>query len=131
MFASTPSDYVVPALALLGTVFGGAGLKFIDSRYAFREKKTDLTLRLHDELMDEVRNLKTSALAVELRMGLLQKAYYIVLIKYNLLRERQGMPPDLDDKDLELQMQKLTDDAAAADLKKTADALKKPDQKDN
>lgn len=99
------SDYTIPILALLGTLFGGAGLEFV-KRWLGKAKETnDIATNLRNELRGELTALKLEMEATEKESNEWRARYYEVLEKYltvkiqydnsvRLLRENSLTVPD-------------------------------------
>lgn len=102
------NDYVGPILALIGAIFGGMGVKYVDKIFSFREKKTDIASKIQDELRIEIKELKGVIKELDHQLDTVQRAYYKVLIKYNMLRERLNLPSDLEDEELDAKISRMT-----------------------
>lgn len=75
-------DYTIPILALLGTVFGGAGLEFV-KRWLGKAKETDdIATNLRNELRGELTALKLEMDKAEAEIAEWRSRYYEVLEKY-------------------------------------------------
>lgn len=88
-------DYAIPIIALLGTLFGGAGLEFIKRWLGKAKEKDDTATALRNELRGELTSLKQELAAVEKELDEWKAKYYDVVEKYltvkiqyeNLLRQ--------------------------------------------
>ena len=101
-------NYLGPALALVGALFGGIGVKYVDKIFSLKEKKTDISFKIQDELRSEIKELKGTIRELDHQLDTVQRSYYKVLIKYNMLRERLRLPSDLEDEELDAKIAKLT-----------------------
>jgi uncharacterized protein (DUF3084 family) len=89
------TDYAIPIIALLGTIFGGAGLEFIKRWLGKAKEKDDTATNLRNELRTELTALKAEMAAVEKELDEWKAKYYDVVEKYltvkiqyeNLLRQ--------------------------------------------
>src|ERR1044072_8397131 len=101
-------NYAIPIIALLGTLFGGAGLEFI--KRWLGKAKDDTATDLRNELRGELTSIKTELANVERELDEWKAKYYEVVeknltvkIQYeNALRLladkriQEPPPPDLD-----------------------------------
>ena len=95
-------------MALVGALFGGIGVKYVDKIFSLKEKKTDISFKIQDELRSEIKELKGTIRELDHQLDTVQRSYYKVLIKYNMLRERLRLPSDLEDEELDAKIAKLT-----------------------
>jgi uncharacterized protein (DUF3084 family) len=75
-------NYTIPLIALLGTIFGGAGLEFIKRWLNKAKEKDDTATALRNELRSELTGLKTEMQAVEKELDEWKAKYYDVVEKY-------------------------------------------------
>lgn len=76
------SDYAIPIIALLGTLFGGAGLEFIKRWLGKAKDKEDTATALRNELRGELTSLKQELAEVEKELDEWKAKYYDVVEKY-------------------------------------------------
>lgn len=76
------NEFATPIFALVGTVFGGAGLE-ITRRWLSRNKERDDTAtELRKELRDELANLKKELDEVEEQLDAWKQKYYDLLQQF-------------------------------------------------
>lgn len=75
-------NYAIPIIALLGTLFGGAGLEFIKRWLGKAKEKDDTATDLRNELRGELTSIKTELAAVERELDEWKAKYYEVVEKY-------------------------------------------------
>ena len=75
-------NYAIPIIALLGTIFGGAGLEFIKRWLGKAKEKDDTATALRNELRGELTSLKTELSNVERELDEWKAKYYEVVEKY-------------------------------------------------
>lgn len=93
-------DIPEPVLALIAAVFGGAGLKIVDSIFTRKQVKDETATDLRAELRDEVRYLREQLKEAEEENERIRNNYY------TLREEFIGVKNDL-----EQALQKLTEQA--------------------
>lgn len=69
-------------LALLGTIFGGAGLKIIESFLNRNKIKVDVATQIREELRTEVTTLRTELKHVEDELDEWKGKYYSLLDEF-------------------------------------------------
>lgn len=74
-----------PVLALLAAVFGGAGLKAIESLLSRSSKRADIAKEIRDELRGEVDGLRGQLASIELRLDKWKRQYYDLYVAFNEL----------------------------------------------
>jgi len=76
------NEYVIPVLAVVGTVFGGAGLE-VTRRWLNRTKdRDDTATELRKELRDELASLKKELDDVEAELDVWKQKYYDLLQQF-------------------------------------------------
>jgi len=75
-------DYAVPLMALIGTLFGGAGLEFIRRWLGKAKEKDDTATALRQELRTELTAMKVEQAALEKELDEWKQKYYDVVEKY-------------------------------------------------
>lgn len=75
-------NYGIPIIALLGTLFGGAGLEFIKRWLGKAKEKDDTATDLRNELRGELTSIKTELANVERELDEWKAKYYEVVEKY-------------------------------------------------
>jgi hypothetical protein len=76
------SDYAIPIFALIGTIFGGAGLEFVKRWLGKAKDKDDTATELRNELRGELTALKQELAGVEKELDEWKQKYYDVVEKY-------------------------------------------------
>ena len=76
------SNYAIPLIALIGTIFGGAGLEFVKRWLGKAKDKDDTATALRNELRGELTSLKTELSNVERELDEWKAKYYDVVEKY-------------------------------------------------
>lgn len=76
------SNYAIPIIALLGTLFGGAGLELIKRWLGKAKEKDDTATQLRKELRGELTSLKKELSDVERELDEWKARYYEVMEKY-------------------------------------------------
>ena len=86
------SDYATPLIALVGTIFGGAGLKITERWLNRAKEKNDTAKQIRDELRgdietrrQEIIDLKAEVDKVEKEVNEWQDKYYELRDKYSKL----------------------------------------------
>mgnify|MGYP003295992327 CR=1 FL=1 len=80
------SDWLVPVLTFLGTVFAGAGLKWIEGKLKAAKDKDDIATNLRDELRGEVKTLRQEAKDSDAETVIWKAKYYEAYEKLLLAR---------------------------------------------
>lgn len=82
-------------IALLGTVFGGAGLKIIENVLSQGSKKVDAATALREELRKESTALRDELRQVEKDLDAWKEKYFILLQDYLELKSKvTGTSPE-------------------------------------
>jgi len=76
---------VEPAVALIAAIFGGVGLKVIESVLGRSKAKNDIASEMRAELRSDVLSLKEELDAIEASLENWRKKYYRVLYGFNEL----------------------------------------------
>ena len=76
--------------SLLGTVFGGVGMKLIDRFFARGEKKVDDAAKLRKELWDELNSLREEVRNMRKELDGWKEKYFLVLADNAVLRQREA-----------------------------------------
>lgn len=82
MEATNWGTYTISLIALLGALFGGAGLEFIRRWLDKAKEKDDTATALRNELRSELTALKTELQGVERELDEWKAKYYEVVEKY-------------------------------------------------
>lgn len=80
------NDWLVPLLTFLGTVFAGAGLKWIEGWLRKAKDKDDTATNLRNELRGELTALKAEIAANEKELDDWKKKYFEVLQELLIMR---------------------------------------------
>ena len=85
------SEYATPLIALVGTLFGGAGLEFIRRWLGKAKEKDDTATNLRNELRIDLRQLKQDMEALEKEVTEWRDKYYALLedkmtVEHDLMR---------------------------------------------
>lgn len=80
------NDWLVPLLTFLGTVFAGAGLKWIEGWLRKAKDKDDVATNLRNELRTELTALKAEIQANEKELDDWKKKYFEVLQELLVMR---------------------------------------------
>lgn len=73
-------------IAVIGTVFGGAGLEVVKRMLAKSKEKEDSATSLRNELRSELTVLKGEMIAVERELDLWRQKYYELFEKYVFIK---------------------------------------------
>jgi hypothetical protein len=76
---------IEPALALMAAIFGGVGLKVIESVLNRSKVKNDLETQMRSELRGDVIILKEELDKIEAALDVWKKKYYALLVSFNEL----------------------------------------------
>lgn len=76
---------IEPALALIAAIFGGVGLKVVESVLNRSKVKNDLETQMRAELRGDVIVLKEELDKIENDLDLWKKKYYALLVSFNEL----------------------------------------------
>lgn len=74
---------IEPALALVAAVFGGVGLKVIESVLNRSKVKNDLETQMRAELRGDVLILKEELDKIEAALDMWKKKYFALLMNFN------------------------------------------------
>lgn len=91
---------IEPALALVAAVFGGVGLKVIESVLNRSKVKNDLETQMRSELRGDVIILKEELDKIEAALDVWKKKYYALLVSFNelvILAKSGSEPEDIDE----------------------------------
>lgn len=75
-------------IAAMAAIFGGAGLKVVESILTKSKDKADVATQLRDELRVETGTLRKELKEVERRLDSSREAYYAVLHAYNMAKSK-------------------------------------------
>lgn len=75
------TEYYIPVIALIGTIFGGAGLELIKRWLGKAKEEDDTATALRKELRDELRALRQEMNDVEKQVTEWKDRYYEVMEK--------------------------------------------------
>jgi hypothetical protein len=76
---------IEPALALAAAIFGGVGLKVVESVLNRSKVKNDMESQMRAELRGDVMNLKDEIIRVGAALDVWRKKYYSLLLSFNEL----------------------------------------------
>jgi hypothetical protein len=76
---------IEPAAALIGAIFGGVGLKIIESILNRSKVKNDMESQMRAELRGDVVSLKETIAKLEASLDVWRKKYYALLVAFNEL----------------------------------------------
>lgn len=82
------NDWLIPVLTFLGTVFAGAGLKWIEGWLKKAKDKDDTATNLRNELRGELTSLKAEMQAVEKELDEWKGKYYLLIEQYLAVRSQ-------------------------------------------
>lgn len=83
-------DYSNPAiLALIGTVFGGAGLKIVESLLSKGKNEADIAAVIRAELRTDVQSLRTEIHTLQTEVDGWREKYYALLERTVALETQQ------------------------------------------
>lgn len=74
-----------PILALLAALFGGVGLKVIESLLSRSTHRADIAKEIRDELREEAANLREQLTSIESRLDRWKRQYYDLYVAFNEL----------------------------------------------
>lgn len=77
-------------IALIGTVFGGAGLKIMESFLARGSKKVDTATAMREELRKESASLKEELRVVEKELDTWKEKYFLLFQEYLEIKSQLG-----------------------------------------
>jgi hypothetical protein len=80
-------------IALIGTVFGGAGLKAMESILARGSKKVDTATQMREELRKESASLKEELRSAEKELDAWKEKYFLLLEEYLEIKSHIVSPP--------------------------------------
>lgn len=72
-----------PILALLAAVFGGVGLKVIESLLSRSSRRADVAKEIRDELREEATGLRDQLDSIESRLDKWKRQYYDLYVAFN------------------------------------------------
>lgn len=90
---------IEPILALAAAVFGGVGLKVIESVLNRSKAKNDLETQMRSELRGDVIILKEELDKIEAALDVWKKKYYALLMSFNelaVVARENGLSEDVD-----------------------------------
>lgn len=73
-------------IALLAAIFGGAGLKVIESAMSRSKDRSDIATQIRDELRTEIQGLRDELRIVEDRLDKSRNMYYAILHAFNMAK---------------------------------------------
>lgn len=73
-------------MALIGVVFGGAGLKVIESIMSRDKDKADIATQFREELRSEVSGLRDELHILDDRLNKSRNMYYTILHAFNMAK---------------------------------------------
>ena len=79
------SELTEPVIALIAAIFGGAGLKVVESLLARSGKREDIARDIRDELRMEVESLRAQVADIEERLTKWKREYYQLYVSFNEL----------------------------------------------
>lgn len=74
-----------PVFALIAAVFGGAGLKVIESLFKRAGERADIASQIRSELRQEVLDLRETVHDIDERLESWRRQYYAALVAFNEL----------------------------------------------
>lgn len=85
-----------PILALVAALFGGVGLKIVESLVNRSKVKNDLQAQMRSELRKDVMSLKDELEDIENSLDQWKKKYYSLLLSFNelVILAKAGADPD-------------------------------------
>lgn len=84
-------------IAAIAAVFGGAGLKLVESLVNKSKVKVDVATQIRDELRVEIGSLRKELKSAETRLDKTRDMYYAVLHAFNLAKTKMISAGMLDD----------------------------------
>jgi len=90
---------IEPALALVAAVFGGVGLKVVESVLNRSRVKNDLETQMRAELRGDVLILKEELDKIEAALDVWKKKYFALLMSFNelaVLARENGLSEEVD-----------------------------------
>lgn len=91
---------IEPAAALIAAIFGGVGLKIVESALNRSKVKNDLQAQMRLELRTDVVSLKEQLDKIEEALDAWKKKYYALLVSFNelvILAKSGSGPEDIDE----------------------------------
>lgn len=82
------NDWLIPVLTFLGTVFAGAGLKWIEGWLKKAKDKDDTATNLRNELRGELTSLKAEIQQTEKELDEWKGKYYLLIEQYLSVRSQ-------------------------------------------
>jgi uncharacterized protein involved in exopolysaccharide biosynthesis len=100
---SNISDWLVPVLTCIGTIFAGAGLKWVESKLKAAKEKDDTATTLRNELRSDLTALKAENQQHEKEISEWREKYYkefeqVLLLKAeveSLRRDHEDLKEEL------------------------------------
>lgn len=89
-----------PMIALVAALFGGVGLKVVESLVNKSQAKNDLQAQMRSELRKDVMSLKDELDDIENSLDQWKKKYYALLLSFNelvILAKAGASPEEVDD----------------------------------
>lgn len=89
-----------PVIALVAAIFGGVGLRVVESLLGRSKVKNDLETQMRVELRSDVMSLKEELEKIEEALDLWKKKYYDLLVSFNeivLIARANGFSEDIED----------------------------------
>jgi hypothetical protein len=90
---------IEPALALAAAIFGGVGLKVIESVLNRSKVKNDMETQMRAELRGDVIGLKEELDKIEHALDVWKKKYYALLLSFNdlaVVARANGLSDEVD-----------------------------------
>ena len=90
---------IEPAAALIAAIFGGVGLKIVESALNRSKVKNDLQAQMRLELRTDVVSLKEELDRIEISLDQWKKKYFNLLLSFNelaVVARAGGSPEDID-----------------------------------
>lgn len=82
------NDWLIPVLTFLGTIFAGAGLKWIEGWLKKAKDKDDTATNLRNELRGELTSLKSEIQQTEKELDEWKGKYYLLIEQYLSVRSQ-------------------------------------------
>lgn len=99
-------------MALIGVVFGGAGLKLIESIMTRDKDKADVATQFREELRTEVSGLRDELHILDDRLNKSRQMYYTILHAFNMAKGELLKHGDLESvQELEAMVKNATKDS--------------------
>lgn len=88
-----------PVLALIAAVFGGVGLRIVESVLGRSKVKNDLETQMRLELRNDVISLKEELDKIEIALDMWKKKYYKLLVSFNevvIIAKANGLESEIE-----------------------------------